>query len=349
MEENMKGETEVTRRQFFKLLPFFFPAGMAVGQQVKSTRLAPQSNKTMQTHSSGHEHTSLSDDPLAAIFAQKVQALKGFDPMRTLTTFEWGQVSKTTTGQTVRSYEIFAKEIELEIAPGIFFEAWTYNGIVPGPTLRCRYGDKIRIHFHNQSMADHTIHFHGIHPVEMDGVFPIIRPGNDYIYEFDADPPGLHLYHCHVPPVHLHMSRGMFGVMIVEPERPLPLAKEMVMVLHGWDVNFDQKNEIYAINGCANFYRDNPIPISRSELVRLYLVNVLEYDPITSFHIHGNFFRQIRVDKSKEDAPLEDTVMLSQAQRCILEFSYRFSGVFMFHPHQNVFAEKGGMGHFQVI
>jgi FtsP/CotA-like multicopper oxidase with cupredoxin domain len=290
----------------------------------------------------------MTDDPLSPVFAQTVKTLKGFDPLQTLTAFEWGETSKAANGQTVRSYQITARDVALEIAPGIVFDAWTYNGTVPGPTLRCRAGDRLRIQFRNQSEADHTMHFHGIHPIAMDGVLPLVRPGGEFIYEFDAEPPGLHLYHCHVPPVAHHMSRGMFGVFIVDPVRPLPPANEMVMVMHGWDINSDRRNEIYALNGCANFYRDHPIAIRRDERVRLYVVSALEYDPIISFHIHGNFFRQIRMDKPEADVPWEDTITLAQAQRSVLEFSYRFPGQFMFHPHMNEFAERGCMGHFQV-
>ena len=82
------------------------------------------------------------------------------------------------------------------------FAAWTYNGRIPGPTLRCREGERLRITLVNGSQHPHTIHFHGIHPAEMDGVPGLgageIAPGGRTVYEFDALPAGLHLYHCHV-------------------------------------------------------------------------------------------------------------------------------------------------------
>ena len=65
----------------------------------------------------------------------------------------------------------------IEVAPGVFFNAWTYNGTVPGPVIRATEGDLLRVKFVNGGSHPHTIHFHGIHPADMDGVFEIVRPG----------------------------------------------------------------------------------------------------------------------------------------------------------------------------
>ncbi len=87
----------------------------------------------------------------------------GIDPMAFLTTFDYGATSTLPDGQTLREYQIVAFDREIEIAPGVFFPAWTYNGQVPGPTLRCNEGDRLRLHFTNAGTHPHTIHFHGIH------------------------------------------------------------------------------------------------------------------------------------------------------------------------------------------
>src|SRR3990172_3456819 len=73
-------------------------------------------------------------------------------------------VSQTTDGRTLREYQITALDQEIEIAPGVYFPAWTYNGQVPGPTFRCTEGALLRFHFTNSSSHEHTIHFHGNHP-----------------------------------------------------------------------------------------------------------------------------------------------------------------------------------------
>ena len=117
------------------------------------------------------------------------------DPVAFLEEFDFGQVSTLPGGQTLRRFEIRAVNREIEIAPGVFFPAWTYNGQVPGPTLRATEGDLVRVRFHNRSPHPHTIHFHGIHPANMDGVFEVVQPGETFVYEFVARPFGLHLYH----------------------------------------------------------------------------------------------------------------------------------------------------------
>src|SRR5918996_4649286 len=86
----------------------------------------------------------------------------------------------------VREYTIRALDREIEIAPGVFFPAWTYNGTVPGPVLRATEGDVLRVNFTNAGSHPHTIHFHGIHPADMDGVFEIVEPGRTFLYEFEA-------------------------------------------------------------------------------------------------------------------------------------------------------------------
>lgn len=289
------------------------------------------------------------DDPvLAAALKQKVTLLRGLSPMEFLTAFDYGSVVEGKGGQKVREFHITATDARIEVAPGLFFDAWTYNGSVPGPTLRCTEGDVVRVYFTNQGKSEHTIHFHSIHQAKMDGVYELVRPGESTVYEFTAAPAGLQLYHCHAMPVALHMTRGLFGVLIIDPRALLPPAKEMVMVLHAWDTNFDRKNELYAINGAVNFFRDNPIPLRTGETVRLYLVNVMEYEPVSSFHIHANFFKLFRTGNLMQPPEYSDIVTLSQAERCILEFSYRSPGRYMFHPHQNLVAERGCMGDFLV-
>ena len=143
------------------------------------------------------------------------------------------------------------------------FAAWTYNGRIPGPTLRCREGERLRITFVNGSQHPHTIHFHGIHPAEMDGVPGLgageIAPGGKTVYEFDALPAGLHLYHCHVRPLAEHIAKGLYGAFIVDPADGREDADELVMVMNGFDTNFDRANEMYAANTIPFAYMDEPI------------------------------------------------------------------------------------------
>ena len=279
--------------------------------------------------------------------------LSRFDPTRFLRDFYGGEERKEG-GRTVREYELTAEETEIEVAPGIVYPAWAYNGQVPGPTLRAREGERLRIRFKNDSSHPHTLHFHGFHPANMDGVFELVGKGQEFVYEFDAEPAGLHLYHCHASPLRKHIEKGLYGAFIIDPEEGRPGADEMVMVMNGFDTNFDASNEVYAVNTVAFHYQRHPIQIVKDRLIRVYAVNVLEFDFINSFHTHANFFDYYptgtRDPRSGEIEPSEftDTKIFGQGERGILEFRYGFPGRFMFHAHVSEFAELGWMGLFEV-
>jgi len=276
----------------------------------------------------------------------------GFDPARYLTHFDWGKASRLAGGRTLREFTIIASEREIEIAPGVFFPAWVFNGTVPGPTLRAREGDLMRVRLINASTHPHTLHFHGFHKAEMDGVPGIGRgdvlPGESFTYEFEASPFGLHLYHCHSLPLKRHIHKGLYGTFIVDPKQGRPPARELVMMMNGFDTNFDDENEVYAVNSVAFHYAKHPVRVKRNELVRIYLVNITEFDPINSIHIHGNFFHVYRTGTQLRPTEFTDTIMLCQAERAILELRFPFAGRFMFHAHQTEFTELGWMGMFEV-
>lgn len=278
----------------------------------------------------------------------------GFDPSELLTDFDYGTVSTLPNGQTLREYRISSVDKTIEVVPGIEFSAWTYNGRIPGPTIRCTEGDRIRIHFSNGSTHPHTMHFHGIHPSEMDGVPSsgpgVILPGQTFTYEFDAEPFGLHLYHCHAAPLARHIAKGLYGAFIIDPKggRP-PVDREFVMVMSGFDVDFDNVNDFYAVNAIPFHFDKHPIRIGLGEKIRIYLVNILEYDLINSFHLHANLFHYYPTGTSLTPAEYTDVIMQTQAQRGILEFSYKFPGLYMFHAHNTEFAELGWTGHFEVV
>jgi manganese oxidase len=270
------------------------------------------------------------------------------DPMKYLRTFDHGRITPGPNGASQRDYFVVAEDKEIEVAEGVRFPAWTYNNFLPGPTLRATVGDRIVIHFENRASKPHTIHFHGIHPANMDGVFEIVPPGRGFVYDFSAEPFGVFPYHCHMMPLRKHISRGLYGTLIVDPSPSRPPATEMVMVMHGLDVNFDMENEFYAVNGYANYFAEHPIGIRVGEKVRIYLSNMTEFDPVNNFHLHANMFEYYPNGTTLTPAEVTDTVNLCQGQRGILEFSYRFPGMYMFHAHTSEFAELGWMGFFNV-
>lgn len=271
----------------------------------------------------------------------------GFDPMSILRSFNYGTL-KRENGRTVREFRVVADSSTLQLNRAISFISWNLNGRVPGPTLRVTEGDRVRVIFHNEDGHSHSMHFHGTHPVEMDGVDPV-RHGKTMVYEFDAEPFGVHLYHCHIAPVTRHIGKGMYGLFIVDPRKGRPPADEMVMVMGGYDLDSDERNELYAFNGIPNYYRDHPIPIYQHQRVRLYLLNMIEFDPAVTFHIHANLFQIYRTGRTLTPQEETDVVTMGTAERHILEFAYAYPGKYMFHPHQDVIAEQGCMGYFDVI
>jgi FtsP/CotA-like multicopper oxidase with cupredoxin domain len=284
-------------------------------------------------------------------------AVNGFDPSVIVRDFDWGTTRRLAGGRTLRTWKLVAYDKEIEIVPGVKYKAWTYNGRVPGPTLRAREGDLLRVHFVNAGSHPHTLHFHGIHPALMDGVPGIgeesgaglINVGEEFTYEFDARPFGLQLYHCHASPLAGHIAKGLYGAFVIDPPEPRPQADELVMVQNAFDPNFDGDNEVYAVNTVAFHFMYRPIRVKRGELVRIYLVNIVELDPINSFHIHGNFFQRFPTGTSLEPAEYTDTVIQGQGQRDVLELRFPYTGKYMFHAHKSEFASLGWMGFFEVV
>ena len=233
----------------------------------------------------------------------------------------------------------------------------------------------------------------------------VLESGESFTYEWIAQPAGTHFYHCHSLPLKEHIHRGLYGAMIIDPdpervaENPeeycefhasqitpelradlVAAAKsrnheypenddvdELVMVMNGFDTNFDGDNEVYAVNTRAFAYgvgatdgRGNwqpgetkrPIQIDRTKPVRVHLGNAIEFDLINSFHTHSQFFDYY--DHGTTLLPTNttvDTVMQCQAQRGIIELDYsnHDPGLYMFHAHQSEFAELGWMSFFEVV
>ena len=248
----------------------------------------------------------------------------------------------------VREYTVTATDKELEVAPGVFFPAWVYNGTAPGPVIRATEGDILRVRFVNAGQHPHTIHFHGIHPANMDGVFEIVGTGGEFTYEFEARPAAFHLYHCHATPLKKHIHKGLYGAFIIDPKKPRPPAKELVMVMNGFDTDGDGANNFYTVNGRSFYYARYPIKVKRSELIRVYLANLTEFDLINSFHLHADFFRY-QPTGTGDNWEYTDTVMQCQGQRGVLEIEFAATGLHMFHAHQSEFAELGWMGYFDVV
>ncbi|HEX2305712.1 MAG TPA: multicopper oxidase domain-containing protein [Nitrososphaeraceae archaeon] len=271
------------------------------------------------------------------------------DPDKYLREFSYGRVTNSSNGTKIREFTLIASDtLTKEVSPGVLYNVWTFNGTIPGPTIRATEGDTVKITLINNGSKFHSIHTHGIHPSEMDGVFEGIAPGGKFTYEFTAEPFGVFPYHCHMQPLEEHITHGLYGVYIVDPKEGRPPADEMVMVMNGYDTDFDTENNFYTVNGIPYYYMHHPIQIDKNRLIRIYLVNMLEFDPLNNFHLHANMFDFYRTGTKLVPDEYTDIVSMNQAERGILEFSYKFPGLYMFHAHKTEFAEKGWTGLFLV-
>ena len=184
----------------------------------------------------------------------------------------------------------------------------------------------------------------------MDGSLPEhqVPPGESFVYEFDAEPAGLHLYHCHTVPLKRHIHKGLYGVFIVDPRDGRPPADELVMMMNGFDTNFDNENEVYAVNTVANAYMAGSDPRHRRP---------------AGPHLSGQHHR-VRSDqqlpparhvlrRASARARARASRITPTRSRCarasapMLETTFRYPGDFMFHAHQSEFAELGWMGLFR--
>ena len=300
-------------------------------------------------HTPGYNILETSGDVLDPISLNVTIQDAVVDPMKYLREFNYGKVSELPNGTKLREFTLVASDDKVkEISPGVFYNVWMFNGTVPGPTIRATEGDLVRINFINNGSKSHTVHTHGIHEAEMDGVFETVGAGGRFTYEFTAEPFGVFPYHCHMQPLEEHITHGLYGVYIVDPKTPRPPADEMVMVMNGYDTDFDTENNFYTVNGIPYYYMHHPIQIENGRLVRVYLVNMLEFDPINNFHLHANLYQLYRSGTSLVPHEYTDMVTMSQGERGILEFKYKFPGQYMFHAHKTEFAEKGWMGLFLV-
>ncbi len=233
----------------------------------------------------------------------------------------------------------------------------------------------------------HSWHVHSIHAGAMDGMSGaagMIEPGQKFIYDFVANPTGLYPYHCHMFPVEEHVGRGLYGMMIIDPPTPRPQATEMVMMLNSYTYSFEgvngsghltptlpatqqqieknltdvtQKsdenngpdNQFYSVNGMPfGYVGKDSVHLTTGTPYRVYVANMVEFDPVNSFHMHGNMFYYTPSGTPDSAKVYTDIVTLGQGDRGMLEFKYPFPGQFMFHAHINHFSDLGWIAFFNV-
>ena len=145
----------------------------------------------------------------------------------------------------IHEIDIVAAPTEVQIGNGPPLRVWAYNGQVPGPTIRIRLGDRLRVNFKNRLPDETTIHWHGVRvPNSMDGVphvtQPPVRPGESFLYEFTPKDAGTYWFHPHVRGSE-QVERGLHGVLIVEDPTPAPYSRDVMWVVDDWRLDSRQQ------------------------------------------------------------------------------------------------------------
>lgn len=298
-------------------------------------------------------HTSTNSGPAAAAIDSQAKPPEGwtaFDPEL-----------KPAPGGQEHTLELHATEQLIEVAPGVRQMMWTFDGQVPGPTLRGNIGDLFTITLINDGAIDHSIDLHAS-KVAWNDEMRSIAPGESLVYQFQSDFAGIFMYHCGTSPALHHIGNGMYGAIIIDPPDLAPVDHEYVIVqselyLGPQDEpgdltkmlasNFDS----VVFNGYFNQYLFSPIRVEANERVRVW---VLDAGPSenSAFHIVGTIFDTVfkegsyllRPDDQRGGSQVLD---LQPAQGGFVEFTFAEDGLYPIVTHKFSNVGKGALGLFQ--
>ena len=231
----------------------------------------------------------------------------------------------------VKVFELTARELDWETEPGKTVKAWAYNGQVPGPQIRVREGDRVRVILKNELPESTSIHYHGLEvPNDQDGVTfmtqPPVKPGDSYTYEFTAPNAGSHMYHSHHNSAK-QVGMGLLGAFVVESKRKRAIEHvdvDYVMILndgfHG-----------YTLNG-KSFPATEPIVAKLGQKVRIRFMN--EGMMIHPMHLHGIHMTVIDKDGWPQPQPWRcDTLNIAPGERWDVIVNCTNPGTWAFHCH----------------
>jgi nitrite reductase (NO-forming) len=266
----------------------------------------------------------------------------------------------------VHDIDLVVEEKLMTVAAGYQQMVWTFNGSVPGPVIRVKVGDTIRVHLKNPAtnQLSHSVDFHASQ-VAWNDEMTSIKPGEEKLYEWTAEYAGVWMYHCGTSPALHHIANGMYGMVIVEPAEGLPkVDKEFAIVQSEWYLGPQGKEtnltkaaagapapDFVMFNGVANQYLDNPIQVGTGERVRIFL---LDAGPNidSSFHIVGTIFdtvikEGIHLLRGNVGSWGSQAVDLSPAQGAIIEFQTAEDGKYPMVTHAFNFVGRGALGIIQ--
>jgi nitrite reductase (NO-forming) len=267
---------------------------------------------------------------------------------------------------TVHDITLTVEEKEMTVAPGIVQKVWAFGGTVPGPVIRVRIGDTVRIHLVNPktNTMPHSIDVHAS-LVAWNDEMTDINPGQEKLYQFKAQYAGVFMYHCGTAGALGHMINGMYGMIIVEPRGGLPkVDQEFFVVQSEWYLGAQHQladankaagavpvPDYVVFNGIPNQYKEHPIKVATGKTVRVF---VLDAGPTedSSFHVFGTIFEQvikegIELKRGNAGRWGSQAVDLAPAQGAIVEFHFAEDGLYPFVTHAFNFVGLGAMGVFE--
>ena len=190
----------------------------------------------------------------------------------------------------------------LQIAPGVKYAAWTFDGKAPGPVIHARLGQTVRVTLVNHAPMPHSVDFHAAR-IAPNVAFRDVDPGQSFTFSFKAASPGVFMYHCGTKPVLAHIANGMYGAIVVDPPAGvLPHAdRQYVLVASEWYLSSDGLKQPASLdmtkahemqpdwvtwNGYAGQYVKHPLMAMPGETVRFWVVDA---GPSlnTDFHVVG--------------------------------------------------------------
>ena len=267
---------------------------------------------------------------------------------------------------TTRHYSLIVTNAPVKIAGNVTYDAWTFNGTVPGPTIWVNQGDTIDFTLYNPTSAAHSIDFHAAQ-VDWSTDYATVPPGGSKTFDFTVSYPGIFMYHCGTAPVLEHIANGMFGAIVVNPQTPLPAATggEYVLVENEWYLNpqpgtdghytgnltkmLAATPDYVTFNGTAFQFQKSPLLVEPNQLVRLYILNV---GPSLweAFHVIGALMDTVYVDGNPSNVEHGlQTLNIPPSGGAIVDMYFPDAGgENPFVNHAFAYASIGAVGIFKV-
>jgi copper-containing nitrite reductase len=267
---------------------------------------------------------------------------------------------------TTRHFTLIVANAPVTVAANVTYDAWTFNGTVPGPTIWVNQGDTIVFKLINPTTMAHSIDFHAAQ-VDWSTDYASVQPGQSKTFNFTVNYPGVFMYHCGTPPVLEHISNGMFGAIIVNPQTPLPAATggEYVVVENEWymtsqpgiDGHYSGNltkmlaatPDYVTFNGTAFQFQKSPLPVLPNQLVRLFILNVGP-NLWEAFHVIGAIMDTVYIDGNPANVEHgQQTLNIPPSGGAIVDMYFPDAGgENPFVNHAFAYASVGATGIFKV-